>query len=107
MDVSRCILASVLSFSNDFSWIKHHPQNAYDQAAERLITFGVFEKTQQTGALDLARSIEAILKASFKCTVPARIHGEWILSVPSLPVTNDEREPAAEQSPGNPDTEME
>ena len=110
MDVSICTLASVLLLSNGFSWIKHLPQNAYDQTAERLINFGIFEKAQQTGALDLARSIEAILKAPFKCTVPARIHGEWILSVPPLPVTNDEREPAAEQSPRKrwrPDTEME
>lgn len=82
----------MVSLSNGPSWIKHLPQSAYDRAAKLLLDFGIFEKAQKSGAVDLARSIEAILKAPFQCAVPARSHGQWILPIPPQQTTNDARD---------------
>jgi hypothetical protein len=62
MDEGICSHNSLLTDGS--SWIKHLPQYAYGKAAELLTDFGIFEKAQQSGAVDLARSIETILKAA-------------------------------------------
>jgi hypothetical protein len=71
----------MISSPNGFSWIKHLPLGAYDKAAKLLNNFGILEKAQKSGAVDLSRSIETILKAPFQSTVPTRSQGEWILPV--------------------------
>lgn len=89
MDVS--IFSAIVSLSNDSSWIKHLPQNAYDKAAKLLLDFGIFEKAQRSGAVDLGKSIEAILKAPFQYAVPAQSYGQWILPILPQQKTNDVR----------------
>ena len=90
MDVS--IYSAIVSLSNIYSWIKHLPQNAYDKAAKLLLKFGIFEKAQQSGAVDLGKSIEAILKAPFQHAVPALSYGQWILPISPQQRTNDARD---------------
>ena len=90
MDVSIC--SKIVSLSNGSSWIKYLPQNAYDRAAKLLLDFGIFEKAQRSGAVDLGKSIEAILKAPFQCAVPAQSYGQWILPISPKQRTNDIRD---------------
>lgn len=71
----------MISLSNRFSWVKHLPLSSYHKAAKLLNEFGILEKAQQSGAVDLARSIETILKTPFQSTVPTRSQGEWILPI--------------------------
>lgn len=77
----------MISSFNGFSWIKHLPLSAYDKAAKLLNEFCILEKAQQSGAVDLAKSIETILKAPFQSTVPTQSLGEWILPIPSQQTT--------------------
>ncbi|KAE9965479.1 hypothetical protein EG327_000466 [Venturia inaequalis] len=72
---------------SEWIWIKHLPLSAYDKAAKLLNEFCILEKAQQSGAVDLAKSIETILKAPFQSTVPTQSLGEWILPIPSQQTT--------------------
>jgi hypothetical protein len=71
----------MISLFNYFSWVKHLPLSAYDKAAKLLNEFGILEKAQQSGAVDLARSIETTLNVPFQSTVQTHSHGEWILPI--------------------------
>jgi hypothetical protein len=74
--------------SNGSSWTKQFSVDIFKKATKRLSDFGILEKAKQLGAVDLANSIESILKAPFH---QAQVHGQWILSVPSQQATEDTR----------------
>lgn len=79
----------IVSSSNGPNWIKHLPQEAYDKAAKLLLDFGIFEKAEQSGAVELGGKVEAILKAPFECAVRAQSHGQWTLPISSQQTTNN------------------
>ncbi|KAF2020325.1 hypothetical protein BU24DRAFT_387615 [Aaosphaeria arxii CBS 175.79] len=66
---------------SEWIWVKHLPLSAYDKAAKLLKKFGILEKAQESGAVELARGIETILKRPFQSTIPVQSQGEWILPI--------------------------
>jgi hypothetical protein len=74
-------ISTIVSSPNCPSWMKL-PEAKFGIVANRLITLGISEKAKLCGAVELARKIEALLKAPLQLFIPAQSHVQWPLANP-------------------------